>query len=415
MNAENRLVEVSGDVAAIYPSDSLSRRICKAFNSATPDLVYDQSRRPVEETGGSGPCRRGEVFTGGQRIAKAPATQAPGATEYYHGDHLGSARLMTDASGNVIPGSDATFLPFGERYEPSAAADHSGFTGHEHDAETDTYHTWFRQLAWRQGRWASPDPYDGSMDLSDPQSLNRYAYVGGNPTNYFDPLGLDRTQTVIVGRCTFNLTWGYPDGEIHGREKIVSYTVDCTPGDPAPIAVEGPQPNGGGGDSGGGGILAGIKKSYCSAVPSGRSTSISVGLGGIGAVHGGGDVVVNYNSGQTSLFATGALSAGWNGGLSGTVSTGLVYGLGNTNDGFSGNFKGGNFSVTTPAGLTAGGSIVRGGGVTVISGGVGAALVGRFGGGGAVSATSKPLNVGKFTAYAPVDYVGYFLRRPCNF
>lgn len=36
----------------------------------------------------------------------------------------------------------------------------------------------------------SPDPYLGSMDLSNPQSLNRYSYVGNAPTNLTDPLGL---------------------------------------------------------------------------------------------------------------------------------------------------------------------------------------------------------------------------------
>lgn len=41
---------------------------------------------------------------------------------------------------------------------------------------------------------------------------------------------------------------------------------------------------------------------YCSIVPSGRSTSISEALGGLGAVSNGFDEVVNYNSGQTSLF-----------------------------------------------------------------------------------------------------------------
>jgi hypothetical protein len=36
----------------------------------------------------------------------------------------------------------------------------------------------------------SPDPYNGSYDLGNPQSFNRYAYVGNNPLSFTDPLGL---------------------------------------------------------------------------------------------------------------------------------------------------------------------------------------------------------------------------------
>jgi hypothetical protein len=42
------------------------------------------------------------------------------------------------------------------------------------------------------GRWMSPDPYMGSMDLNNPQSLNRYTYVGNNPLNWTDPEGLNQ-------------------------------------------------------------------------------------------------------------------------------------------------------------------------------------------------------------------------------
>ena len=36
----------------------------------------------------------------------------------------------------------------------------------------------------------SPDPYDGSYDLSDPQSFNRYAYTNSNPLTFIDPRGM---------------------------------------------------------------------------------------------------------------------------------------------------------------------------------------------------------------------------------
>jgi hypothetical protein len=41
------------------------------------------------------------------------------------------------------------------------------------------------------GRFMSPDPYMGSIDITNPQSLNRYAYVLNNPLTNVDPTGLD--------------------------------------------------------------------------------------------------------------------------------------------------------------------------------------------------------------------------------
>ena len=40
-------------------------------------------------------------------------------------------------------------------------------------------------------RFDQPDPYDGSYNLTNPQSFNRYAYVNNDPVNLVDPSGLN--------------------------------------------------------------------------------------------------------------------------------------------------------------------------------------------------------------------------------
>src|SRR5712671_5956685 len=55
-------------------------------------------------------------------------------TTYYHGDQIGSSRLLTN--GNGYPVWQGTFLPFGEEYNPQITDNHYKFTGKERDNET---------------------------------------------------------------------------------------------------------------------------------------------------------------------------------------------------------------------------------------------------------------------------------------
>jgi RHS repeat-associated protein len=115
---------------------------------------------------------------------------------FYSGDHLGSARLLTAWGG--APVWSGTFLPYGVEWNPTATTNNYKFTDQEHDAETGDSltaldHFWFRQYRGGLGRWMSPDPAGlAAVDLSNPQSLNRYAYVNNDPINWFDPFGLVR-------------------------------------------------------------------------------------------------------------------------------------------------------------------------------------------------------------------------------
>ena len=64
----------------------------------------------------------------------------------------------------------------------------SEFTSKERDSETGLDYFGARYFSGAQGRFTSPDPLRGR--LSDPQTLNRYAYVRNNPLSRTDPTGL---------------------------------------------------------------------------------------------------------------------------------------------------------------------------------------------------------------------------------
>jgi RHS repeat-associated protein len=70
-----------------------------------------------------------------------------------------------------------------------------GFTGKERDSETGLDFFAARYMSSAQGRFTSPDPSNLSVDWMNPQSWNRYAYVGNNPPRFVDNNGLWWEQT----------------------------------------------------------------------------------------------------------------------------------------------------------------------------------------------------------------------------
>jgi RHS repeat-associated protein len=77
--------------------------------------------------------------------------------------------------------------PYGETWVPGVPGDQHRYTGHLRDAESENDYAGARYYANQRGRWLTVDPLLG--DLRNPQSLNRYAYVNGDPVNRLDPDG----------------------------------------------------------------------------------------------------------------------------------------------------------------------------------------------------------------------------------
>jgi RHS repeat-associated protein len=128
---------------------------------------------------------------------------------FYHGDHLGSSNMITDAYGAVY--QHLEYFPYGETWieEGGSSSKIPGymFTGKELDPETGLYYYGARYYDPVLSRWISADPIlgkylpSGDKDKDDnllgeggvfnPINLGFYAYSHHNPIIIIDPDGAD--------------------------------------------------------------------------------------------------------------------------------------------------------------------------------------------------------------------------------
>ena len=114
-------------------------------------------------------------------------TGAAAGVYYYTRDHLGSIRELTDSGGNVR--ARYAYDPYGRRTMATGdvAADF-GFAGMFWCPEAGFSLARFRAYDPDLAHWLSRDPLTGAELEAGP---NLYAYVGNNPVNLVDPLGLE--------------------------------------------------------------------------------------------------------------------------------------------------------------------------------------------------------------------------------
>jgi RHS repeat-associated protein len=127
------------------------------------------------------------ITVGGLPVATRIVGGIHAGIYYLHADHLGSLQALTNASGQGI--QRLTYKPYGETFSNTGSVDFEQhrFTGQELDSETGLYFYHARYYNPTLGRFLSPDPV--VPGASNPQSLNRYSYVGNNPVNLIDPSG----------------------------------------------------------------------------------------------------------------------------------------------------------------------------------------------------------------------------------
>ncbi|HVA62862.1 MAG TPA: RHS repeat-associated core domain-containing protein, partial [Terriglobales bacterium] len=169
-------------------------------------VTYDALGRAVEaaEPNGAieflyGPGGGKLAVMSGQTLGTAYIPLPGGGTAVYHGaalayyrhaDGLGSSRLASTPSRTLY--SATAYAPYGEPHQESGTIDRN-FTGQNQDITGGQYDFFMRELNPIQARWWTPDPAGlAAVDPYNPQSWNRYAYVGGQPLSFVESFGLDR-------------------------------------------------------------------------------------------------------------------------------------------------------------------------------------------------------------------------------
>ncbi|MCW5956037.1 MAG: hypothetical protein KIT61_05590 [Pyrinomonadaceae bacterium] len=207
-DAENKQVEVieSSTTIGEYFYDGDGRRVKKIAGSEETIFVYDAGGKLI-----------GEYSTIVQTGSNAK-------TVYTTNDHLGSPRINTDGTGQVISRHD--YHPFGEEIATSQRTAGLGytddtvrkqFTGYERDSETGLDFAEARMLNCSIGRFGTPDPYNIVFEkekgkdagersqifvsfVSNPQRWNSYVYVINNHLAFSDPDGREpRTINLFLG------------------------------------------------------------------------------------------------------------------------------------------------------------------------------------------------------------------------
>ena len=193
-DAENRIITASGMTGGpyCYTYDGNGLRVEKAnanggscTSSPTVDVLYwrNIAGNTIAETDGTGSTSNSSyheyIFFAGRRVARSDPSS--GTQYYYFADHLGSTRAVAEVDSANSP-TDGTvcwladYYPYGQEINyTTTCSQNYKFTGYERDAETGLDYAFARYYNDRLGRFMSGDPAPG--DLSDPQTLNRYAYV----------------------------------------------------------------------------------------------------------------------------------------------------------------------------------------------------------------------------------------------
>jgi len=211
----------AGTAISTNTYNALGQGVRDVTTSATTDEAYGAGGSLLWRYTGSStnPSQRAFVPFNGRILAEYYGG-SPGGTIFDHPDELGSSTVSTSYNGSDC--QEKLYYPFGQFWTGAGSCGMQQVFAQlpDYDSETNQYNTLARHYT-PMGRWMTPDP--GGGDVTNPQSLNRYAYSLNNPTSLSDPLGL---FTVVPPGCVA-VSDNNPDGTSHVECPDQGGSSDC--------------------------------------------------------------------------------------------------------------------------------------------------------------------------------------------
>jgi RHS repeat-associated protein len=175
--------------STLYQVNAMGQRVLKtASNGVITVYHYDKDGNLIAESNAKGQVTREYIYLGATPVAVVDAT-TPAALYFIHPDHLGTPRVIVNASNTVVWRWDSAD-PFGSLPPNSNPSGLGTFTfnlrfpGQYFDQETNLHYNYYRDYDPANGRYVQSDP------IGLKGGINTYTYVRDNPTAKSDPRGL---------------------------------------------------------------------------------------------------------------------------------------------------------------------------------------------------------------------------------
>jgi len=185
-NVWDQLTSVDNDgTVTTFEYEPTGMRIKKTNPTETIRYTYDISGRVIAEADASFTVQANYVW-GPDRLLQKRDT-ATGDRYYYLYNGHGDVVQIVDQEGEVV--NEYEYDEWGNITNQIDEGTHNPFkyAGEIYDDETGLYYLRARYYDPSMGRFINKDTYEG--DISNPLTLNLYAYVHNNPLIYVDPTG----------------------------------------------------------------------------------------------------------------------------------------------------------------------------------------------------------------------------------